>query len=82
MINVIGLGYIGLPTALALAAGGNAVAGTDYKAEVIEKLNNGQLTFQEKGLQELFDEARTHGISFTHEYVETDMYIVAVPAPL
>ena len=37
MINVIGLGYIGLPTALMLSTSGNKVVGTDIKEEVIDK---------------------------------------------
>ena len=40
MINVIGLGYIGLPTALMLASKGLEVVGTDYNPEVIYNLNS------------------------------------------
>ena len=50
MINVIGLGYIGLPTALILAANGNEVVGTDYNEKVINTLNNNKVTFEENGL--------------------------------
>ena len=39
MINVIGLGYIGLPTALMFAAHGESVVGTDCNKDVVEKLN-------------------------------------------
>lgn len=81
MINVIGMGYIGLPTALILAANGNDVVGTDCKPEVLEKLNGGHLTFQEDGLQELFDEAKSRKIIFTKDYIEADMYIISVPTP-
>lgn len=35
MINVIGLGYIGLPTSLILAANNNEVVGTDYNMELV-----------------------------------------------
>ena len=41
MINVIGLGYIGLPTALILASHGIEVVGTDYNQEIVDKLNAG-----------------------------------------
>lgn len=81
MINVIGLGYIGLPTALMLAKSGNKVVGTDYNRELVEILNRGILTFEEKGMEELFKEAQTKGISFQTEYVKTDCYIIAVPTP-
>ena len=81
MINVIGLGYIGLPTALMLASHGQEVVGTDYNKELVATLNAGKTTFQEDGLDELFAAAVKGGIQFTTEYQETDMYIVSVPTP-
>ena len=57
MVNVIGLGYIGLPTALVLAAQGVEVVGTDYNDELVATLNVGQTTFKEEGLDELFSKA-------------------------
>lgn len=80
-INVIGLGYIGLPTALTMAANGLNVVGTDYNKELVNTLNSGKVTFEERGLKELFDKARSKNIEFTTEYENTDMYIVAVPTP-
>ena len=81
MVNVIGLGYIGLPTALMLAAHGVEVVGTDYNKELVATLNAGQTTFKEKGLDELFQDALRNGIRFTTEYQVTDTYIVSVPTP-
>ena len=81
MVNVIGLGYIGLPTALMLASHGVEVVGTDYNAERVAALNAGESVFQEKGLDELFARARTAGIAFTTEYRRADVYIVSVPTP-
>lgn len=81
MINVIGLGYIGLPTALMFASKGFEVVGTDYNKDLVATLNKGKVTFEEKGLKELFDEAVTAGIKFTTSYLDTDVYIVAVPTP-
>lgn len=81
MINVIGLGYIGLPTALMFAKSKQKVVGTDINSELIDSLNNGQLSFEEKGLFELFKEARANGITFSTQYQSTDTYIVAVPTP-
>ena len=81
MINVIGLGYIGLPTALMLASHGVEVVGTDYNNELVETLNAGKTTFEEKGLDELFNDAVKAGIKFTTEYQKTDVYIVSVPTP-
>jgi nucleotide sugar dehydrogenase len=81
MINVIGLGYIGLPTALMMASHGVEVVGTDYNKVLVDTLNHGKTTFKERGLDELFNAAVKAGISFTHEYQHTDMYIVSVPTP-
>ena len=81
MINVIGLGYIGLPTALMLASHGVEVVGTDYNKELVATLNAGHTTFKEKGLDELFRDAVNAGIVFSTEYQVTDVYIVSVPTP-
>ena len=81
MINVIGLGYIGLPTALMLASHGVEVVGTDYNNELVSTLNAGKTTFKEDGLDELFQRAVDSGIHFTTEYQVTDTYIVSVPTP-
>lgn len=81
MINVIGLGYIGLPTALMFASHGVEIVGTDYDSELVAKLNAGELTFEEKGLDELFRKAVDHGVVFTDKYQVTDIYIVSVPTP-
>ncbi len=81
MINVIGLGYIGLPTALMLAKSGYKVIGTDYNVDLIKKLNSGILSFEEKGLTDLFTISLKKGISFTTQYQKTNIYIIAVPTP-
>ncbi len=81
MINVIGLGYIGLPTALMMSTHGVEVVGTDYNKDLVATLNAGQTTFKENGLDELFQNALKAGIKFTTEYQVTDVYIVSVPTP-
>lgn len=81
MINIIGLGYIGLPTALMFASHGAEVVGTDYNKELVATLNAGKTTFEEAGLDDLFNDAVKCGIKFSTEYQKTDMYIVAVPTP-
>lgn len=80
-INVIGQGYIGLPTALMFAKSGVKVVGTDNNEKLIQSLQNGKLTFEEEGLDELFKEAVTNGIEFSTEYQKTDTYIISVPTP-
>lgn len=81
MINVIGLGYIGLPTALMLAASGNEVIGTDIDEERVKVLQKGIVPFEEKNMPELMEEAMDNGVSFSTEYHQTDMYIITVPTP-
>lgn len=81
MINVIGLGYIGLPTALMLSAHGVEVVGTDYNKKLVETLKTGHMTFKENGLEELFKKAVTAGIRFTTDYQECNVYIISVPTP-
>ena len=81
MINVIGLGYIGLPTALMFASRGINVIGTDLNKELVTNLQSGQITFEEDGLDELLKAAVEKGIKFSTEYMVADTYIVAVPTP-
>lgn len=81
MVNVIGLGYIGLPTALMLASHGIEVIGTDYNKEVVDVLQSGRTTFKEEGIDELFQKAVKAGIVFTTVYQKTDTYIISVPTP-
>ncbi len=81
MVNVIGLGYIGLPTALMMATHDIEIIGTDYNKELVATLNAGRTTFKENGLDELFQNALKAGIRFTTNYQITDTYIVSVPTP-
>lgn len=80
-VNVIGQGYIGLPTALMFAKSGVKVVGTDYNKKLIESLQRGELTFEEEGLYQLFEQALSNGIEFSTEYQNTDVYIISVPTP-
>ncbi|MCL2545933.1 MAG: nucleotide sugar dehydrogenase [Oscillospiraceae bacterium] len=79
-INVIGLGYIGLPTALMLAANGVEVVGTDINQALVDKLNAGQLTFEENGLPELMEKASSK-VKFSTVCADSGCYIIAVPTP-
>lgn len=81
MVNVIGLGYIGLPTALMMASHGVEIVGTDYNKELVATLNAGKTTFKEDGLDELFQNAVSAGVKFATEYQVTETYIVSVPTP-
>ena len=81
MVNVIGLGYIGLPTALMMASHGVEVVGINHSQGKVDMLKSGKTTFKEKGLDELFQAALAGGIQFTTEYQVADVYIVSVQTP-
>lgn len=80
-ICVVGLGYIGLPTALSLAGPQMDVVGVDYNKDLVEMLNQGCITFQEEGLPELFARAVKNNIRFAMQYEAAELYIIAVPTP-
>lgn len=81
-VNIVGLGYIGLPTALSMAVGGVDVTGTDVKQDVLDTLRLGKMTFKEEGMDDLFHKALSSGnLSFSTKCIEADIYIVAVPTP-
>ena len=81
MINVIGLGYIGLPTALILAKSGKQVVGTDVKSDIIDSLREKKVTFEEPGMTELLEKALENEIEFKTHPVESSFYIITVPTP-
>lgn len=80
-VCVVGLGYIGLPTALMMAAHDVSVIGMDYNKKLVATLQQGKTTFEEEGLDTLYENARKKGIDFTTEYINADFYILAVPTP-
>jgi len=79
-ICVLGLGYIGLPTALLLAQK-YPVVGVDINEKIITALNNGKLPFIEKGLDKLFQKVREN-FTATTTVEPADAFIIAVPTPL
>ncbi len=81
-VSVIGMGYIGLPTAMMFASQGVPVIGTDCNAKKIRSLQEGNLPIDEDGMDELFRKAITNGIRFSENFEVADVYIIAVPTPL
>jgi len=78
----MGLGYIGLPTAIIAAKHGVDVVGVDVNAEVVEKTNLGKLHLVEDGLEELLHEVISNGSFKAHtEPQEADAYFIVVPTP-
>jgi UDP-N-acetyl-D-mannosaminuronic acid dehydrogenase len=81
-VCVIGLGYIGLPTASTLAAHGVSVLGVDVNQHTLEILVRGEIHIQEDGLREAYSAARTAGkLNVAPKPAEADAFIIAVPTP-
>ena len=78
-ICVLGLGYIGLPTASILAASGLQVVGVDLKPNVIELLNGGEVHIQEPGLRTIVQAGVRSGNLVARPVPEqADVFIIAV----
>lgn len=81
-VAFVGLGYIGLPTAVVLANSGVNVVGIDVNAANVERINRGEVTIVEPGLQEELTQALESGrFRATTDQVHADAYIIAVPTP-
>ncbi|GAA1451708.1 UDP-N-acetyl-D-mannosamine dehydrogenase [Nesterenkonia lacusekhoensis] len=81
-VAVIGLGYIGLPTAAILADHGVNTIGVDVSAGTVEAVNRGEVPFVEPGLREVLERAVASGqLSAQDRTPAADAYIVAVPTP-
>jgi UDP-N-acetyl-D-mannosaminuronic acid dehydrogenase len=81
-ICVIGLGYIGLPTASLLGTRGYTVHGVDVSPKVVETINQGRIHIVEPDLDILVKSAVQSGnLSAGLEPVEADIFIIAVPTP-
>ncbi|MEB3196887.1 MAG: nucleotide sugar dehydrogenase [Candidatus Sericytochromatia bacterium] len=82
-ICVLGLGYIGLPTASLFATNGFRVTGVDTNPRVVETVNRGEVHIEEPGLNTLVHAATQSGrLVATSEVPEADVYIIAVPTPI
>ena len=78
----MGLGYIGLPTAIIAAKHGLQVVGVDVNPDVVEMTNRGKLHIIEPGMEEMLQdvvEAGTLRASVIPE--ESDVYLIVVPTP-
>jgi len=81
-VCVIGLGYIGLPTAAFIASKEIKVTGVDVNPHYVEQINKGEVPFYEPGFQNLLKEVVDSGYLVARpEQVQADAYIVCVPTP-
>ncbi|WP_312349427.1 UDP-N-acetyl-D-mannosamine dehydrogenase [Actinomyces sp.] len=79
---VVGLGYIGLPTAVVFARSGWDVLGVDVSERIVEMVNAGRLPFVEEGLEQaLGDAVRSGRLRASGAPVHADVFIVSVPTP-
>ena len=81
-VCVLGLGYIGLPTACTLATRGLKVSGIDINDQVIETLKTGRVHIHEPGLSNLVENALQSGnLTLSTQPTPADAFIIAVPTP-
>lgn len=81
-VAFVGLGYIGLPTAVVMANSGLKVTGVDVVPEKVEAINRGIVTIVEPGLEEELHQALEAGhFRASTEMPEADAYVIAVPTP-
>ena len=82
-ISVIGLGYIGLPTAAILASKKVEVVGLDINQNIVNTINQGKIHIVEPDLDALVYEAVKNGtLRATVKPEKADIFIIAVPTPL
>jgi UDP-N-acetyl-D-mannosaminuronic acid dehydrogenase len=81
-ICILGLGYIGLPTASLFASNNYRVIGVDTNEQIIASLNSGKLHIQEPGLAEIVQKALSSGNLVIKSKPDlADAFVIAVPTP-
>ena len=81
-VCVVGLGYIGLPTAAVVARSGAQVLGVDVDATVVETVNAGQVHIEEVDLDALVQGVVARGLLRASTTIErSDVFLIAVPTP-
>ena len=81
-ITIVGLGYMGLPTALLISQNEDYdVLGYDIDSRKVKMIENGELPFEEKGLEELFNKNKEN-FKATDELEESDVFLLSLPTPI
>ncbi|WP_278279213.1 nucleotide sugar dehydrogenase [Syntrophomonas palmitatica] len=82
-ICVVGLGYIGLPTASLLAFYGHRVTGVDIDINILQQLGQGAIHIEEPNLNEVFQQVvKENKLVFRAEPKAADVFFIAVPTPI
>ena len=83
VVTVVGLGYVGLPTAILLANSGFVVKGVDNNLVHVEALKKSEIRFAEPGLAESLKLAlASEKLSISSQVERSDVFIICVPTPL
>lgn len=81
-VSVIGLGYIGLPTAAVFAREGVSVIGVDINQDAVDTINRGEIHIVEPGLQHVVSQAvKAQKLRATTKAEPADAFVIAVPTP-
>lgn len=80
-VAIVGLGYVGLTTALCFASRGLSVIGVDVDTSKIDAINDKRLPIHEPGLERILTEAIEKGFTATSEIPDSDIYLIAVGTP-
>jgi len=81
-VCVVGLGYIGLPTAAVIARSGSRVLGLDVSQKVVDTINRGEIHIEEVDLDGLVQGVVARGLlSASLEVAPADVFVIAVPTP-
>jgi len=81
-VCIVGLGYIGLPTAAVIARSGMNVLGVDISQEVVDTINRGEIHIEEVDLDALVQAVvRSGTLRASTEAAPADVFVIAVPTP-
>ncbi|WP_333605437.1 UDP-N-acetyl-D-mannosamine dehydrogenase [Novosphingobium sp.] len=81
-VCVVGLGYIGLPTAAVIARAGCKVLGLDVSQKVVDTINRGEIHIEEVDLDGLVHAVVSRGLlSASTQVAPADIFVIAVPTP-
>jgi len=82
-VCVLGLGYIGLPTAAVLSMHGHQVVGVDIRPDIVEDLKQGKVHIKELGLTAIVRDAlRSGNLMLSRDPVPSDVFLICVQTPL
>ena len=82
-ICIVGLGYIGLPTATMFSCSGHKVIGVDVNEKVVNNINKGKIIIEEPNLEEIVEDVVKKGnLIASISPKESDVFIISVPTPI